>query len=259
MAAERSLQAGIDSAGLSGLLASLGYWSAFTLCLPQALWVRRHALRLPPAKGPDRGSVGDRAALRLYAIGDSIIAGVGVEHSSRALPALCAQALSARLGRALDWQAVGRNGAELPCLLELLRQPAAAAPESDVVLVSVGVNHVTGLGSRRRWRLQLAQLLAELRQRHPRALIVLAGIPDLARFPALPSPLRHLLGWRSRQLDRLGAELCARTPGYLHQATPIPPDPSAFAADGFHPNAEACAVWAEELAAVIAERLSGEW
>ncbi len=55
------------------------------LLLPQALHTRRHALRLPPAGGAQCGEVGIGESLHLLVLGESTVAGVGVEAQSEGL------------------------------------------------------------------------------------------------------------------------------------------------------------------------------
>lgn len=223
------------------------FWVSVPLVLPQGLWLRRTARRLPPAAGPAEGHVGAGAHRKLLLIGDSIIAGVGVAQLAEALPGQLARALAERHGCQVHWQAYGYNGASAGDLLVRLAEVPAQSP-IDWVFVSVGVNDVTRLTSGRAWQSRLGELLAGISERAPGAQLVLAGVPPMQRFPALPQPLRQVFGWRSQRLDRLGASV-ARELRVLHLPTPVPDDPTAFASDGYHPNAAACAVWARAVAA----------
>lgn len=227
-------------------LHSLQFWAAFPLLLPQALWVRRTALRLPPALGPRHGivNVGGRP-LRLFALGDSIVAGVGIEELFDAMPGRLVSALFKHTGRPIHWRALDRNGANCAELRQaLLDEPGDPA---DIVFVSVGVNDVTGLRTQRTWQRDVRALLAALVQHSQQARIVLAAIPPLDVFPALPSPLRQLLGRRSRQLNAITERVVREFPNVVFLPTPVPDDPTMFASDGFHPNSRACSVWAEAV------------
>ena len=223
------------------------FWLSLPLLLPQGLWLKRTARRLPPAAGPTAGEVGEGRSLRLLLVGDSIIAGVGVAQLADAMPGQLACALAAR-GSRVAWQALGDNGASSRDLLRQLK--ALPAQPADVVFVSVGVNDVTRLTTARAWRAQLGALLAGLRAHSPQATLVLAGVPPIDRFPALPVPLRQAFGWRAARLDAVGREV-AVAHAAVHVPTPVPDDPSAFAEDGYHPNAAACAVWAREVVATL--------
>ncbi len=227
-------------------LHSLQFWAAFPLLLPQALWVKRTALRLPPALGPRHGivNVGGRP-LKLLALGDSIVAGVGIEELFDAMPGRLVSALFKQTGRPIHWRAMDLNGARCAQVQQAFSaDPGEAA---DIVFVSVGVNDVTGLRTQRAWHRDVCALLIALTQHAPQSRIVLAEIPPLDVFPALPTPLRQLLGHRSRELNAIAAEVVRDFANVIHLPTPVPDDPSLFASDGFHPNSRSCAIWAEAV------------
>lgn len=228
------------------LLSRLGFWIALPFVLPQGLWLRRTAMRLPPATGERCGLVGCGPERRLLAIGDSIVAGVGIGHMDEALPAQYARALAERLGTQVRWQALDLNGADCSQLVASVL-PRLPADPADHILISVGVNDVTRLTSTRNWARHLLALLVALRAHSPQATIILTGVPPMRRFPALPWPLRPLFGQRAERLDQIGADVARTLPGVHHLPTPVPDDPAAFAADGYHPCASACAAWARNL------------
>jgi len=235
------------------------FWLSLPFLLPQGLWVKRTARRLPPAAGPRSGVVGVGEVRHLLLIGDSIIDGVGVQHLCDALPGQIASALADRHQCCVHWQAFGDNGASCADLHGTLSALLSAGP-ADWVFVSVGVNDVTRLTRRHIWRAQLTALLAALSQHSPNAAILLAGVPPMGRFPALPAPLRQVFGWRAARLDQLGQTVAASVKRVCHLPTPVPDDPSAFASDGYHPNASACQQWAGVIAlATQAPQSAAPW
>ncbi len=226
------------------------FWLGLGALLPQALYVRQTALRLGPAQGQTRGLVdGDGEPLRLALVGDSIIAGVGIAALDQALPGQLARALAAASGRPVAWQAWGEGGLDAAEVRGQLL--SGEAQPADLVVVSVGVNDVTGLRSRRAWQESLSQLLDQLAQRHAgshgQPLVVHLGIPPLGHFPALPQPLRALFGHRAAVLDAIAVEVAATRPWALHIASEFVPSDDQFADDGYHPNAQACRLWAEGI------------
>ncbi len=184
------------------------------------------------------------------AVGDSIVAGVGIGHIDEALPAQYARALAERFAARVRWEALDLNGADCGQLIANVL-PRLPGDPVEYVLISVGVNDVTRLTSTRAWARNLLVLLAALRAHSPQATIVLAGVPPMRRFPALPWLLRQLFGHRAERLDQVGAQVARQLPGVHHFPTPVPDDPAAFAADGYHPCASACGVWARELVASL--------
>lgn len=234
------------------------FWTGIAACAPQGLRVRRSAPRFPGAAGPQLGAFGVDAGhgppLRLLGVGDSIVAGVGAETTERAMPAAAARAIAERTGRHVSWRLLGEIGARAPAVVANLRALADEAPY-DVIVVSVGVNDVTGLRRTPAWRASVTTLVGALRDHSPCATVVLCGLPPLHRFPLLPSPLRDVLGVRARRFDRELAEIAASLDGCAHLPTEFDARPEAFAADGYHPNAESHEVWGRGVADHVVGRL----
>jgi hypothetical protein len=141
------------------------FWTLFPFVLPQAIKVRRNAPRVSGAGEPTSGRVGSGKTTRLVAIGDSIIAGVGVETVAEALPGQVAVELARLLGCEVSWSAFGLIGTTSSGVNRCL-VPTLPNEPFDVMVVSVGVNERRGeIGIRRavgaRQRDILVQFLME--------------------------------------------------------------------------------------------------
>ncbi len=232
---------------MNRLLKRLGFWILLPVSALQGLRLRRTAIRLPEASGARTGVCGQGEALYLLALGDSIIAGVGTGHMAFSLPVQFAQALAETRQCAVHWQVNGKNGADISDLRHSIGQLPDDV-KANVILISIGVNDVTGLSSTRQWRSRLEQLVVEIRNRWPQARVIFAGLPPMGCFPLPPQPLRFTLGQRAASLDAIAAGVIAAQSGMLHIATDINPLQDEFCADGFHPSADSCAIWAKQLA-----------
>ncbi len=237
--------------------ATLIHWSALAVLICGAplfgwqiyrLW--RDTPRLPAAPGATHGQFAGRGpALRLLAIGESTVAGVGASRQDRALGAATARALAAATGRRVRWESRGTNGMTARgAAAELV--PEASA-ETSVAVVALGVNDVLGLTSPARWRRDLKRLIDAVRAAPGRPRIVLAGVPPMNRFPGVRWPLNRVLGWRARALDLVAAELIERADA--HAPLSIDDDASLFAGDGFHPSDRGYALWGAQLAAYVVD------
>ena len=217
------------------------------IALPQALWTRRTALRLPPAEGAQAGlaSAGQGGEpLRLLLIGESTVAGVGVEAQTEALAGQLALALSARIGRPVAWRACGENGITAFDACERLL-PLALSEPADLVLLVFGVNDTTQLSSLARWITALRNLSRALAAQG--AQVVFTGVPPIQHFTALPWLLRRLLGLRAALLDdALQRASQEERVDYLKLGLRVTPD--YLARDGYHPSALGYRIWAEGLA-----------
>ena len=231
------------------------------LLLAQGLWARRRTLRLPEAAGPREGRCGEGDVLRLLVLGDSSAAGVGVAHQHDALAARLAEVLAQRSGRCVAWQLLARSGLSSAQAVGLLQQSPSVV--ADVAVVVLGVNDVVEQVSVARAIAAREALANELLQRHRLRHVAFSAVPPMGDFPALPQPLRRVLGADAARHDqalRCWAEARGAERGDVsHLPLGLSLDPAHMAADGFHPGATGYRVCAEVLGGALAERLGRAW
>ncbi len=191
--------------------------------------------------------MGNGEQVRLLAIGDSIIAGVGATKLSLALVGQTATALARTRKCRVAWQALGRSGYDSTKLLERV-VPSIPKDGFDYIIVSIGVNDITGLTSIRTWRRNLAALLDALERHSPEALIAVAGIPPLHVFPLLPQPLRAAFGLRGRAFEAASRNVLDNYERSSLVPLNFEPHPSKFSPDGYHPSEESYAEFGEHIA-----------
>lgn len=222
--------------------------------IAQGRQARKRTPRLPEPEGARSGmSGGGRTGerLRLLIAGDSAAAGVGVGHQREALSGCLTAALSERFD--LHWQLIAQTGYDTCDLIQ--RLSAEPAQPFDLVVLSLGVNDVTGTLRISRWVSAQRELIGLLCDRFSARQILLSAVPPMEVFRALPQPLRVFLGLRARAFN---CALADALPGWsyasrcTHVSLPPLDHPEALAADGFHPGALACRVWAAELARAVA-------
>jgi len=237
----------------------LGFWSLFALLLPQAIRVRKTAPRFPSAGGPSSGEAGqgDRT-IRLLAIGDSIIAGVGACTLEHALVGQAAASLARTAGARVSWKAEGRSGLTSRQITRRMLPRVADAPDEypfDAILVSAGVNDVISLHGLGRWRNDLEDLMNALANRWPDAVIAFSGLPPMNHFPALPQPLRALFGLRARQFDRVLRDVLEDHPLAVHIPLAFEAREGSFCEDGFHPSDQSYAEFGRFAARAVQDGL----
>tara|TARA_R110002072_G_scaffold20841_4_gene75192 strand:- start:9562 stop:10272 length:711 start_codon:yes stop_codon:yes gene_type:complete len=214
------------------------------LLLLQGFFVRRRAIKLAEATGPREMTQGD---FRILVIGDSIVAGVGVEVTSAALPAQLATLISEHRGEPVSWRSEGQNGDRLG---DLLKRLPLLDGRADLVVINIGVNDVSHLTSMTRWQLELTTLVGELIKRF-RVPIVLLGLPPMHGFPLLPQPLRFALGTRAKMLDHSLSRVGRLLTQVTYIATELPLDAEYMAEDGYHPCAKGVAAWATQISLAL--------
>lgn len=216
------------------------------ILIPQALWVMARAARLPEAEGPRQGTAGQGASLRVLILGDSSAAGVGVATQDQALAGqMCADLARDHL---VSWHLLARSGATAARLLSMLDE--VPAQSFDAAVICTGVNDVKNGVGRAAWQAQYAALLQAVQARFGVTRIVACGVPPMAQFPLLPSPLRDVLGARAAifddDLQRLAADH-----GAFHMSFDAVGTPDEMAPDGFHPGPEIYAAWGTRLAKAL--------
>jgi lysophospholipase L1-like esterase len=227
----------------------LGSLALLPLVMAQGAATRRRVPCLPPATPPHHGSVpGVGKSIRLLAIGESTVCGIGLACGDETVAATTARALARRTGRPVAWRAEGLSGATVRDARKQLL-PRIAPEPADLLVVAFGVNDATAYRSPATFADDLAELVIALRSRVGDAAVVVGGVAPLDHFPALPWPLRHILGWRSAALQAAADRLTERLPRVVVERIPAL-QPDLFACDGFHPNRRAHAIWGEEIAAL---------
>lgn len=222
--------------------------------------VRRVTPVLPEAAGPRagqwrcNGADTEVNALRVLLLGDSSAAGVGASHQDEALSGQLGVHLRAHLGRSLPrsvaWTLCARTGLRTREAQELLH--GLPAQSFDVAVVALGVNDVTALQRSARWIADVDDLRIRLRDQLGVAQVLWSGLPPMHQFPALPQPLRAVMGRHARDLDAALARYARRLQGGVrHVPMPSMSRPEWIATDGFHPGPQAYAVWAGVLAQAL--------
>ena len=186
--------------------------------------------------------------MRLLILGDSAAAGVGAAHQDQALLGQVVNSL--RADRRVTWRLQARNGNTTSSVLNLLEsQPPQ---DFDVAVTSLGVNDVTSLVGAKTWRRQQAELRSILKQKFNAHLIIVSGLPPMHGFPALPQPLRWILGGRATRFNRYLEADVAADDNAIFLDVRFTSDTSLMASDGFHPGPGVYAEWGQRVAAVIA-------
>ncbi len=217
--------------------------------------VRDELLRLPGASGPSTGVVdGAGLPVRLLLFGESTVAGVGAPDHARGLAGQTARELARLTDRPVRWRAHGQRGVTAQAAHDRLLPTLPKAPFHIAILV-LGVNDVVQLHSPVRWRRDVGRLVADVRARTDHPPVLLAGVPPIGQFPALPEPLRTVLGWRGQLLDEAGRRLAADTQTITHVPAPLPEGPAAFSPDGFHPAPAGYALWGRHLGRAAAKQI----
>jgi lysophospholipase L1-like esterase len=214
----------------------------------QGRGVRRRMPLLPPAAGQATGHVdGSGPTVRLVVLGESTVAGIGAATHAEGLTGHLAVALARSSGRTIAWQAVGKVGVTARQATALV--PRLSDAPTDLVVVVLGINDVLAFTPPARWAEHLLNLITQVREHLAQPVpILIAGVPPAGQLPALPQPLRGVLGRHARALDAATHRLAQRLPGVRHAVTEARVSEHDVCTDRFHPSPTGYAAWAQQLA-----------
>lgn len=242
----------------------LSYWYLLPtillspLLIKQGKETRAKTLKLPEPIGLREGIVGEGEKLKLLILGDSAGAGVGVKTQEEALSGQIAKNLSQTHN--LDWKLFATSGHTTADVVEYL--PTKKGLKFDIALISLGVNDVTSFISPRKWIRKCDVLIQILEQQFSVKRIIWSDLPQMEKFPALPQPLRWIIGLRKNHLrkylvkyisNRNNIELLV-FPDVLAESQGNIGDWVAI--DGFHPAPRLYKIWAEEFVKQLIENPS---
>ncbi len=215
----------------------------------QGLMVRRRTQLLPEPTGPREGREGRGPRLRLLIAGDSSAAGVGAGTQQQALTGQ----LIRQLGRhyAVEYRLEAVTG---HTTLDTINRLQSINGPYDLVVTALGVNDVTQVVSKARFIKQQTELLNLITGSLGARRVVVSGVPQMNRFPALPQPLAWVLGQQADRLDQGLQQVVNQFPQARHLPVDLPDDPAMTAPDGYHPSPKAYALWAKHLTRIVLDQ-----
>ncbi|AUC88617.1 hypothetical protein CW735_10875 [Alteromonas sp. MB-3u-76] len=261
------------------------FFTLFPVISFQALWVRKKALRLPEPVGAreiltevevesekqeaEQEAVQEaiQKPIKILLTGDSAAAGVGVETQNDALLGKLQQQLLSEDNTAASICLLAKAGLASQGLLELLQKENPR--RFDIAVVSIGVNDVTRFTSLKAWNTNVSLIYQLLVQKFGCKLVIFSGLPPMAEFPAIPQPLRYVLGLRAAMLNNALEKSLITLPfgrlltvnllnnnfhTYSHSVKRKPLlNANMMAIDGFHPSSAGYAIWAKQIVTLIKE------
>ena len=220
--------------------------------------IRKKVPRLPEP-GDLSGCVGSgRDVIKLLCIGESTIAGVGVNSHREGFTGQLAAYLAKGKNTAVEWQVFAKSGLTAKTLAERIRKRDIEF-EPDLVVVGIGGNDSFRLRSPARWRKDMQELIHLLTGRFADRPIVFLNMPPINFFPAFSRLVKFFC---SNALELMRQELVevvkAHPNVWFNQEKiesmdwgmndrPI----EDFFSDGIHPSALTYQLWAEVMAKYI--------
>jgi lysophospholipase L1-like esterase len=225
--------------------------------------IRQEVPKLPEAKEP-QGSAGAEfpGALKMIAIGESTIAGIGVDRHGDGFNGSLANELAKKLQRRIDWRVYAKSGYTARKVRKILL-PKIEEKEVDLIVIGLGGNDAFTLNRPQNWRQEIEKLIKDLQHRFPEASIFFTNMPPIKEFPAFTSTIKMVVGNLGEILGEELEKVVAGFQNVYFSSEKIavdtwsdrygqPGEGISYFSDGVHPSQYTYQVWARDMASFIA-------
>lgn len=235
---------------MNNFAAGLVSWLLLPVAAYYGFGVRKRTPRLPPPRGPQMGQLGEGAAsTRLLFMGDSSVAGVGVDDISQTLAPQVVHFMYGRTGEPVSWRAAGANSAMAKDLRDHVL-PNIDERDFTHIILCVGTNDMKNYLTASRFKKGFGGLLYAIHARWPHARVIWSPVLNMPDVPSLPPILTWILKLRTQIINSMGYRMCRERQAIAATPMDVRGD-DGFAIDRFHANAKGYHFWAEHLSGFI--------
>ncbi len=246
---------------LSGALISI---PLLPLMYYQGKQIRASVPKLPEAEGREgqchiNGKTGN--TLKVISIGESTIAGVGVQTHDEGFTGTLARELSALFDLNVDWKVYARSGYTAKKVEEIII-PKIDENGADLVVIGLGGNDAFTLNRPSKWKAEIDSLIKSIKSKFPEAILVFCNMPPIKEFPAFTSLIKFTVG---NLVEILGDELKEVVGNHRNvfffgdkitlkgwiEKFQLKDKKEDFFSDGVHPSKLTYQTWAKDIAGEI--------
>jgi lysophospholipase L1-like esterase len=227
----------------------------------QGKQIRANVPELPEAKGIEGTSEyreKKEKTLRVLAIGESTIAGVGVQTHEEGFTGTFAKELSHLLDVSTVWKVYARSGYTAK-RMERKIIPKITENQADLIVIGLGGNDAFTLNRPWKWRMEIHSLIQSIKLKFPGAIIVFCNMPPIKEFPAFTPLIKFTVG---NLVEILGDELNSvvakhenvfyfgdkiTLKGWIEKFK-LKVKKKEFFSDGVHPSKLTYQTWAKDIA-----------
>jgi lysophospholipase L1-like esterase len=221
--------------------------------------VRKSVPDLPEAKG-SHGLVDNKAAktLHVLTIGESTIAGVGVDNHEEGFTGLLASRLSDLLAINVKWKVYAKSGYTVSSVRQKLI-PTIKEKRIDLIVIGLGANDAFTLNRPSKWAQEAEALINDLRTMYPDAPIGFINMPPIKEFPAFTRLIKFTIGNLVEMHGIALAKVVSKYDNVFYNPQIILLDdwvarlgnnlqPSDLFSDGVHPSKLSYQAWGNDFA-----------
>ncbi|WP_299064420.1 SGNH/GDSL hydrolase family protein [uncultured Polaribacter sp.] len=232
--------------------------------------IRKKVPKLPEAKEP-KGLVNGNfnTTLNILCIGESTIAGVGVDFHKNGFTGALANVVSKKLKNNINWRVYARSGYTVKQVCNKII-PKIEESTTDIIVIGMGGNDAFTLNSPKKWIADIKTLVELLQNKFTETSIFFTNMPPIKEFPAFTKTIKFVIG---NLVEILGNELHRFTKNkknvfYYKEVITLknwskkhhlPNNNSKiYFSDGVHPSKLTYHIWGEEMANFITHKLSSK-
>jgi lysophospholipase L1-like esterase len=224
--------------------------------------IKRDIPTLPEANGIEgQANTNATKTLKILTIGESSIAGVGVETHEEGLTGTFARALAQKMGVNVQWKVYARSGyTAKQVAIEII--PKIVENDVDLIVIGLGANDAFTLNTPQKWRKHMSELIDKVQLQFENIPIVFCNMPPIKEFPAFTPLLKFVVGNLGEILGKeLQTIVASRENVYFYarkltlkdwaERLNVKGKPLDFFSDGVHPSKLTYQTWAKDLASFL--------
>ncbi|WP_299056273.1 SGNH/GDSL hydrolase family protein [uncultured Polaribacter sp.] len=243
------------------------------LCIPllpimyfQGKKIRHKTPKLPEAIEP-KGFIDNHfeKTLEIITIGESTIAGVGVEKHKNGFTGTLAKQLSKNLQKNINWRVYAKSGYTAKQICSKI-VPKIEEKNADIIVIGLGGNDAFTLNTPKKWSKDINNLIYLLQLKFPETPIYFTNMPPIKEFPAFTKLIKFVIG---NLVEILGKELKKDVKAFENvyyndenitlktwsKRHKLPDSNSTmYFSDGVHPSEFTYKVWGIEMADFISKK-----
>ncbi|MFT6866276.1 MAG: lysophospholipase L1-like esterase [Cyclobacteriaceae bacterium] len=196
--------------------------------------------------------------LQVVSLGESTMAGVGVDTHEEGFTGTFAKELSKLFGVNIFWKVYARSGYTAKRVLEKL-VPKINVEQIDLIIIGLGGNDAFTLNNPNKWNADIRALIDSLHSKYPDAVILFCNMPPIKEFPAFTALIKFTIG---NLVEILGQELKTIANDYSYvfyfeekltflgwiEKMQLDVSIEDFFSDGVHPSKLTYQTWAKDIA-----------
>ncbi len=224
--------------------------------------IRKKTPKLPEASKPNGYfKKNTEKTLKIIAIGESTIAGVGVDFHKNGFIGALAKEISDTKNISVLWKVYAKSGYTAKLVRKRL-VPKIQETNADAIVIGLGGNDAFKLNSPNLWIFHINLLIKDLKRKFPKTPIYFTNMPPIKEFPAFTRTIKFVIGNLVEILGkRLNKKVSKKNNVYYNEETVtlktwkekfnIDGDIATFFSDGIHPSKLSYQIWGKDMAQFI--------